>query len=139
MTKRRSLGEVITSLRGERSILQLAKRADMSDSRWGQIERGSKTSPKTIWKIAQALDARPDEIRELFVAAGFEELYDVLTRIGASRRPDIPSSAESGILADPTLLHEDKRAALEFLEGRRAMAAQAAQRLAEREAAEGAS
>lgn len=116
------LGRLIAELRGERAILPLSRRAGISDSRWGQIERGSATSAETLWRMAVAMDARPDEIKALFEAAGFQDLYEGLTRIGRLGKAEIPPMAEAGILADPTLTAEDKSALMEDVEARRALA-----------------
>jgi transcriptional regulator with XRE-family HTH domain len=118
----RTFGQLVRVIRAGRAIAPLAKRAEISDSRWGQIERGDATNAETVWRMATALEATPDQMRALFEAAGFGTMYTSLTRIGAIHRPDIPNSAEAGVLADPTLTQADRAAALEFLEGRRALA-----------------
>lgn len=121
-----SLPQVIQRIRSGRAILPLARAADLSDSRWHQIEDGSVPPAETLWRMADALDATAEQRGELFRAAGYEDLYNGLTRIGSRGRPDIPTSARAGVLADPTLSREDKERILEFIEGREALARQRA-------------
>lgn len=89
----------------------------LSSSFWSQVERGkSQVSEGELLRMALAIDARPDEIRDLFHAAGYEQLHDTLVNIGARNRPDLPIGAEAGILTDPRLTHGKRKALLDHLE-----------------------
>lgn len=113
--KSAELGQYIRELRGERYQKALAEQARIAHSRWRQVEAGDVPPANTLWEMARALGATATQIERLFELAQYEEMFEHMTRVGASRAPGVPSTAELGISADPTLTPEGKAKALDYL------------------------
>lgn len=111
----RGLGRFIEDLRGDRPAPAMAEVAGLVSSRWYQVEQGQVPPAQTLYEMAKALGATAAQTEEMFRLAQYDEMFDQLSRIGASRTPGVPSTAELGISADPTLSPEAKAKALDYL------------------------
>lgn len=87
------LGTLIRRLRKERDLSQeqLGELTGIFFTRISQIELGANTTPETLLKLAQALRARPDEVREMFRLAGFADLFDFIAGAGRMIAGDVPT------------------------------------------------
>lgn len=116
-------GELIRQLRGDGQIAQLADRAGMTEARWRQIETVGGGPAQTIYRMGIALGVTGSQLEELFRLAGFADVFDGLTRLGArQQRPSIPASAEVGVTGDMTLTPEDREDILRYIADRRELA-----------------
>lgn len=115
------LGRYIRELRGDRPAPALADVAGIVSSRWYQVENDGDVPPaQTLWEMGRALGATASQLEEMFKLAAYEGLFDHLTRIGSSRTPSVPGTAELGISADPVLSPEAKAELLKYLQRIRA-------------------
>jgi hypothetical protein len=65
--------------------------------------------------MARALGATASQLEELFERSDYDAMFSHLAHVGRSSVPGIPSTAELGITADPTLTQEAKTKALDYL------------------------
>lgn len=90
----------------------------VSDSFWSQVEKGkSRPSESQLLRMALAVNAEPEDIRMLFEAAGYHDLFHYLVGIGlvASTRHNLVFGAEAGILTDSRLPSEKRKELLSHL------------------------
>jgi transcriptional regulator with XRE-family HTH domain len=83
----------------------------VSASYWSRVERGmASPSAQRLLCMALAVEATPQEVRELFHLAGFGHLYDTLTGVSASPEPLV-----EGLLADVRIPYAKRRMLVEHL------------------------
>lgn len=61
-----TLGQVIKSIRSNKSISKISNEIDLSKSVWFDVEHGNKDIQlSTFWRIAEALDIKPHKLLQI--------------------------------------------------------------------------
>lgn len=124
-----NLGPYLARLRKREGLSQRqsAQKAEIWVTRWSQIEGGERPRAETLVKMARSVRATPEEVRELFRLAGYEDLFVAVSEVGSRLLSGALPSLEKLIEEDRDLDQTARTLLLANLEGQRRRLAAARQ------------